>query len=124
MECSLDYSFPKQPINTPSSHPHPCGIGVSYEQGGRVTSSLDQYQPDELDVFAELDEIKQEICNLQDAVELTDGEKEEGLYRLRSHFAYLEHIAILTGDSARLEPEFHKIELELRCIEVIYEKRR
>ena len=52
----------------------------------------------------------------QDNLEV-DGEKEEKLYRLRSHFAYLEHIAILTGDSARLEPDFHRIELSLREIE-------
>ena len=86
------------------------------EQGDIVHSSLDQYRPNELDLFAEIDEIQQGIRELQ-ARDLDDEEKSKILIDLRTHFAYLEHVAILTGDSARIEPEFHKIEMNIRFLE-------
>lgn len=89
---------------------------MSNEQEDIVHSSLDQGRPDELDLFAEIDEIHRGIRDLQ-ARDVVGEEKSKILLDLRSHFAYLEHIAILTGDSVRLEPEFHKIELNLKVVE-------
>lgn len=81
-----------------------------------IHSSLDQSQPDELDLFADLDEICRGIRDLQ-TKDVDDEEKSKIILDLRTHFAYLEHVAILTGDSVRLEPDFHKIEIGFRDIE-------
>jgi hypothetical protein len=89
---------------------------MSNEQGDIVHSSLGQGRSDELDLFADLDEIHRGIRDFQ-ARDVADGEKSKIILDLRTHFAYLEHVAILTGDSVRLEPEFHGIEGNLRWIE-------
>ena len=72
----------------------------------------DQHRADEPDLYAEIDEIYRGIHDLQTR-EVADEERSKILLDLRTHFTYLEHVAILTRDSARLEPEFHQIELRL-----------
>ncbi len=91
------------------------GIGMSNEQGEMIHSSLDPYRPDELDLFTEIDEIHRGLSKFQ-ARDVADEEKSKIILDLRTHFAYLEYVAILTGDSVRLEPEFHQIELSIQRI--------
>jgi hypothetical protein len=76
--------------------------------------------PQTVDLYEEIDEIQRELHHLQLNNRMDNFNYDKILKKireLRSHFAYIEYVAILTGDTARLEPKFHCIEMKIRDCE-------